>query len=141
MVTMDLTLFLQIVNVIILMFLLNAVLYKPVLKVLKERSAKVNGLKEEIITFDQKAKKRQDEVDVKMREASKKAKEALDTARAEAKAAGDAEMDTIKSATDADKEKQMDEIRKQVDTATKELKANLTGFAQDMAGKILGRSL
>lgn len=141
MVTMDLTLFLQIVNVIILMFLLNAVLYKPVLKVLKERAAKVNGLKEEIITFDQKAKERQDEVDAKMREASKKAKAALDTARAEAKAAGDAEMDTIKSATDADKEKQMDEIRKQVDTATKELKANLNGFAQDMAGKILGRSL
>jgi len=141
MVTMDLTLFLQIVNVIILMFLLNAVLYKPVLKVLKERRAKVNGLKEEIITFDQKAKERQDEVDAKMREASKKAKDALDTARAEAKAAGDAEMDTIKSATDADKEKQMDEIRQQVDTATKELKANLDGFAQDMAGKILGRSL
>jgi len=141
MITMDITLLVQIVNVIILMFLLNAVLYKPVLKILKERAGKINGMKEDIVKFDENARARQNEVDVKMREASKKAKAALDSARAEAKEAGDKEMDAIKSATDADKEKQMVEIKQQVDTAMKDLKANLDGFATDMASKILGRSL
>ena len=53
MITMDITLFFQIVNVIILMFLLNAVLYKPVLKILRDRAEKIRGLKEEIVKFDQ----------------------------------------------------------------------------------------
>jgi len=141
MITMDITLLIQMVNVIILMFLLNAVLYKPVLKILKDRAGKMKGLKEDIVKFDQDAKARQDEVDAKMREASKKAKAALDAARAEAKEAGDAETNSIKAATEADKEKQMVQIKEQVDAAVKELKANLDGFATDMASKILGRSL
>ncbi len=141
MITMDITLFMQIVNVIILMFLLNAVMYKPVLKILKDRAQKIRGLKDDIVKFDEKARSRQDDVDAKMREASKKAKEALDSARAEAKEAGDKEMSAIKSDTEAQKGKQMAEIKKQVDTAAGELKANLDGFATDMAAKILGRSL
>lgn len=141
MVTLDETLFIQIVNIIILMFLLNAVLYKPVLKVLKDRAKKIRGLKGEIVEFDQKARARQDDVDAKMREASKKAKAALDSARAEAKEAGERELNAIKTSTEDDKEKQLAEIKKQVDAAAKDLKANLDGFASDMAGKILGRSL
>ncbi len=141
MITMDITLLVQIVNVIILMILLNAVLYKPVLKILRDRAGKIKGMKEDIFKFDKNARARQDEVDVKMREASKKAKAALDSARAEAKEAGDKEMNAIKTVTDADKEKQMVEIKQQVDTAMKGLKANLDGFATDMASKILGRSL
>ncbi len=141
MITMDITLFIQIANVIVLMFLLNAVMYKPVLKVLKDRAEKVRCLQDEIVTFDQQARSRQDDVDAKMREASKRAKDALDSARAEAKAAGDKEMSAIKSATEEEKEKQMSEIKKQVEAATQDLKANLDVFATDMAVKILGRSL
>jgi len=141
MVTLDETLFFQIGNIIILMFLLNAVLYKPVLKIMKDRAEKIKGLKGEIVEFDQKARARQDEVDAEMRAASKKAKEALDSARAEAKAAGEKELNAIKSSTEDDKEKQLAEIRKQVDAAAKDLKANLDGFATDIAGKMLGRSL
>jgi len=141
MITMDETLLFQIVNVIILMFVLNAVLYKPVLKVLKDRALKVKGLKEEIVKFDHDARSRQDDVDAKMRQASKKAKQALDSARAEAKAAGEKEMKAIKAATEADKEKQLADIKKQVDAATKDLRDNVDGFATDMATKILGRSI
>ena len=38
MITMDITLLIQIVNMVILMFLLNGVLYKPVKKILKDRA-------------------------------------------------------------------------------------------------------
>ena len=43
MITTDITLFIQIVNMIVLMFLLNGVLYKPIRKILKERSGKTAG--------------------------------------------------------------------------------------------------
>ncbi|WP_457577402.1 ATP synthase F0 subunit B [Desulfomarina sp.] len=141
MITMDITLVIQIVNMVVLMFLLNGVLYKPVKKILRERSEKLQGMQSEISDFEKNAKLRQEEVDAKMAKASGKAKAALDTARAEAQAAGDEKLAAIKAEADKGKEEKLAEIRSQVESARKELQAGLEGFATEMAGKILGRSL
>ena len=76
-----------------------------------------------------------------MRQASAKAKKALDGARSEAQAAGAEKVAAIRQEADGEKEKQLTEVQAQVDAARKELLDNVTGFAQEMAGKILGRSL
>lgn len=141
MVTMDITLVLQMVNIFILMFLLNKVLYKPVLSILRERAKKMKGTQEEIERFDKDARLRQEEVDRKMAQASSKAKAALDSARSEAAAAGSEKLAAIKAEVDAEREKRMTELKSQVDSAGKNLQASLDTFAADMAGKILGRSL
>lgn len=141
MITMDITLVIQIINMFVLMYLLNRVLYTPVKKILKERSEKLKGMQADISQAEMNAQARQAEVDAKMAKASGKAKEALDSARAEAQAAGDAKLAEIKAAAEADKAKQLAEITAQVDNARKNLQENLEGFAAEMAGKILGRSL
>ena len=141
MITMDITLVIQIVNMVVLMFLLNAVLYKPVKKILKERSEKLHGMEEDISDFEKKAALRQSEVDLKMAKASGKAKAALDNARAGAQAAGDEKLAAIKAEADAGKAEKIAEIKSQLEGAREELQAGLDGFATDMAGKILGRSL
>jgi len=141
MITMDITLVIQMVNIIVLMFILNAVLYKPVLGILRERSTMMKGTQEEIDKFEKNASLRQEEVDKKLSQASGKAKAALDSARAEAAAAGSDKLSAIKAEAEAGKEKELAELRSQVDTAGKNLQESLDGFASDMAGKILGRSL
>lgn len=141
MITMDITLFIQIINIIILMFLLNKVLYKPVLGILRERSRKMQGMEDEISRFEKNARLRQEEVDKKMAQASSKAKAALDTARAEAAAAGNEKLAAIKAEAETVREKKMAELKTQVTAAEQNLQENLAGFASDMAGKILGRSL
>ncbi len=141
MITMDITLVIQIVNMVVLMFLLNGVLYKPVKKILRERSEKLQGMQNEISDFEKNAKLRQEEVDAKMAKASGKAKAALDSARAEAQAAGNEKLAAIKAEADEGREEKLAEIRSQVESARKELQAGLEGFATEMAGKILGRSL
>ncbi|MGI9536243.1 MAG: ATP synthase F0 subunit B [Desulfocapsaceae bacterium] len=141
MVTVDITMVIQMINMVVLMFLLNGVLYKPVKKILKERSEKMQGMQNDVAKFEENARLRQEEVDAKMSKASGKAKAALDAARAEAQAAGDEKMASIKAEVDEFKEKQMADINTQIDTAQTELKANLDGFATDMASKILGRAL
>ncbi len=141
MVSMDITLFLQIVNAFVLMFLLNGVIYKPVLKVLKERSAKLQGMRNDVVKYEDNARRRQEEVDKKMHKASTQAKAALDTARAGAKAAGEEKLAAIKAEADAEKDTQLAVVKGQVEAARKELEAGLDGFASAMAGKILGRSL
>ncbi|MDB4516331.1 ATP synthase F0 subunit B [Crocinitomicaceae bacterium] len=141
MVTVDITMVIQMINMVVLMFLLNGVLYKPVKKILKERSEKMQGMQNDVAKFEENARLRQEEVDAKMSKASGKAKAALDAARAEAQAAGDEKMASIKAEVDQFKEKQLADINTQIDTAQTELKANLDGFATDMASKILGRAL
>lgn len=141
MVTIDITLVIQMINMVVLMFLLNGVLYKPVKKILKERSEKMQGMQNDVAKFEENARLRQEEVDAKMSKASGKAKAALDAARAEAQAAGDEKMASIKAEVDEFKDKQLADINTQIDAAQTELKANLDGFATDMASKILGRAL
>lgn len=141
MVTVDITMVIQMINMVVLMFLLNGVLYKPIKKILQERSEKMQGMQNDVAKFEENARLRQEEVDAKMSKASGKAKAALDAARAEAQAAGDEKMASIKAEVDEFKEKQLADISTQIDSAQKELKANLDGFATDMASKILGRTL
>ncbi len=141
MITVDITLVIHIINMIVLMFVLNAILYKPVLGILEKRQGKLDALSNDVEQFEQNARHRQAEVDKKMRQASAKAKKALDGARSEAQAAGAEKVAAIRQEADGEKEKQLSEVRSQVDAARKELLDNVTGFAQEMAGKILGRSL
>ena len=141
MITIDITMVIQMINIAILMFILNAILYKPVLRILRERKARMQGTQEEIIKYESDARQRQEEVDRKLAQASIKAKDALDGARAEAAAAGNEKLAAIKAEAEAEREKKMADLKKQVAEAEKGLQENLNGFASDMAGKILGRSL
>jgi len=141
MITLDITLFIHIINMIVLMVVLNVILYKPILGILEKRREKLDALNNDVVQFDENARHRQAEVDKKMREASARAKKALDSARSEAQAAGAEKIAAIRAEADAEKEKQLTDIKAQIEAARKELMDNATGFAQDMAGKILGRSL
>ncbi len=141
MITVDITMVIHIINMIVLMFVLNALLYKPVLGILEKRQEKLGALNNDVEQFEQNARHRQAEVDKKMREASGKAKKALDGARSEAQAAGAEKLAAIRQEADGEKEKQLTDIRSQIEAARKELQDNTAGFAQEMAGKILGRSL
>ena len=141
MVTLDITLLIQMINIIVLMVVLNVVLYKPVLKVLRDRSEKMKGMQAEVARVQEKARLRQEEVDRKMADASGKAKAALESARADAAAAGNSKLSAIKSEVAEGKDKRMAEIRIQIESAVKGLQGNLDGFAVAMASKILGRSL
>jgi F-type H+-transporting ATPase subunit b len=141
MITMDVTLLFQMINIIVLMFILNGVLYKPVRQILRDRSEKMKGTQAEIARIQENARLRQEEVDKKMAKASGKAKAALDSARAEAAAAGNTKLAAIKAEVEAGKGKRMAEIQAQIESASKDLKGNLNGFAEAMASKILRRSL
>ena len=141
MITIDITLLIHIINMIVLMFVLNAILYKPVQSILLKRQEKLDSLNKDVEQFEQNARHRQKEVDKKMREASGRAKEALDTARDEAQSVGAEKLAGIRAEADSEKEKNLTIIHAQIDAARKELQEGVSDFAGEMAGKILGRSL
>ena len=141
MISIDITLLIHIVNMIVLMFVLNAILYKPVLGMLDQRARKMAALNDEVAQYEETARQRQAELEHKMREASSRAKKALDGARSQAQTAGAEKLAVIRKESDSAKAKQLTDLRSQIEVARKELQANAAGFAQAMASKILGRSL
>ncbi len=141
MITLDITLVIHIINILVLMWVLNKTLYIPIREILRKREAQKESLSRAVVEFEQSARGRQAEVDKHRRRASNKAKAALDKARAEAQAAGDEKLAAIRAEANAEKAKQLEEIKAQMESAKKVLQENTADFAREMAGKILGRSL
>ncbi len=140
MVSVDLSLFAQIINFVLLVWVLNIVLYKPIRKVLLQRKEKVSGLEQSIETFSGDAVAKGQAFTDGIKAARAKgtaAKDALleEAAAEEKKMIGEindrakAEMDKVKAQIAGDADKVRASLAKEVDA-----------FADSIAGKILGRA-
>ena len=141
MITIDLTMFIHLGNMLFLIVVLNTVLYRPVRKILAERKAKIADLGNEIETFQANAKSRSEEFDQKFRDARRNAKSEFDSARNEAQEAGAAKLKQIKEESDKVKADQLSKGGAYIKAAEQSLKGQVESFATDMAGKVLGRAL
>ncbi|WP_417911003.1 ATP synthase F0 subunit B [Candidatus Electronema sp. PJ] len=141
MISIDSTVFIHIINMIVLMVVLNRVLYKPILAIMDKRQENKDAMTGDVEHFEQQARDHQALVDKKMHEASIKAKKALDTAKSEAETVGAEKIAAIRAEADSEKEQQLAEIRASFDVARRELLDDINSVAQDMAAKILGRSV
>lgn len=141
MITIDLTMPIQIANILILIVIMNIVLYRPIRAILAEREKKISGLEKDVEEFNKNAKLRLEEFDAKLNDARSKAKNALDNARGEAQGSGAEKLAGIRKEVDGRKAETLAQIREQVVKAGEELKGQVDGFAADMATKILGRTL
>jgi len=141
MITIDLTMLIQIANMLLLIVVLNAVLYKPIRSILEERQKKIGGLDEGIDQFKKNAALRLDEFAQKMKDARVRAKKEYEAARNAALAESTEKLAGIRKEVDAQKTGQLADIEKQFATAQSELQGQISGFANEMAGKVLGRAL
>jgi len=141
MITVDITMPIHILNILFLIVVLNAVLYRPVRRILAERKQKIADLNADVDTFNKNAKLRGEQFDQKFREARRKAKGEFDSARNEAQAAGTETLQKIKSESDKAKAAQLSTIAGEVKAAEQTLKGQVESFATEMAGKVLGRAL
>ncbi|MBU0910440.1 MAG: ATP synthase F0 subunit B [Proteobacteria bacterium] len=141
MITVDITMPIHILNILFLIVVLNAVLYRPVRRILAERKQKISDLNTDVDTFNKNAKLRAEQFDQKFRDARRKAKTEFDAARNEAQAAGTEKLQQIKSESDKAKAAQMGIVASEVKAAEQSLKGQVESFATEMAGKVLGRAL
>jgi F-type H+-transporting ATPase subunit b len=140
-INLNISLLVQIINFVILLLILNAILYKPIMAKLREREARIQGDRDKTRALEEQveeqenrhqeelAKARQtaaQEKNVLMQEAKKKETGLLEKAREEAGQI----LDDMKES-----------IRKEAEAARTTLKAEMTPLAQSIAEKILGRSV
>lgn len=141
MITVDITMPIHILNILVLIVVLNAVLYRPIRKILAERKVKIASLSSDIENFHKNAALRADEFDQKLNDARRRAKHEFDTARNEAQVAGAETVKKIREESDKAKAEQLKAVSADVQAAEKTLKGQVEEFATEMAGKVLGRAL
>jgi F-type H+-transporting ATPase subunit b len=141
MITIDITVVIQIINILILIVVMNAVLYKPVRSVLAKRKEKIGELANSIETFKKNAELRKEEISRKLNDARSRAKEEIDKAKTAAQTTTAESLAQVRQEAQASKTAQLDEIKKQFTDAQQQLSGQIDGFASDMAAKILGRSI
>ncbi|MDF1577099.1 MAG: ATP synthase F0 subunit B [Desulfurivibrionaceae bacterium] len=141
MITIDLTMPIQIVNILILIVIMNIVLYRPIRTILAEREKRISGLEKDVDEFNKNARLRLEEFDAKLNDARSRAKAELDAARGAAQAAGATKVAEIRKEADSRKSESLARIQEQINQAGAELKGQVNGFAAEMAAKVLGRAL
>jgi F-type H+-transporting ATPase subunit b len=130
----------QIINFLILIFVLNVVCYKPIRKILLERKAKVDGLTENIASASDLSEEKDKAFAQGVREArtkGQKEKEAL------LNQASEEEKVIVSKIMDKARE-DMATVKEQITKETEEVKAALEkevdAFADAITQKILGRA-
>lgn len=141
MITIDVTMFIQIVNVFILIVVLNMVLYRPIRSILAERKRVFAGLSRDIETFHKNADMRLEEFESKIAEARVSAKAKIDEARAEGQAVAGEKVGAVRSEVDADKAAKLEALEKDRAAVAAELSGQVDEFAREMAAKVLGRAV
>jgi len=141
MISVDSSLFVQIGNFLLLIWVLNLILYRPIRRILLERKEKVAGLEKSIDTFSKDAAEKDGKYQDGIRSARdlgiKEKQNLVHSAQAEEKAI----IARINEKAQADLAKMKEKVAKEAEAVRKELLQQVDMFANEIGKKILGRAV
>jgi len=141
MVSLDSTVFIQIINFLFLIWALNTVLYKPIRKILSQRKEKISGLEDGINLSEKGALEKDQALKLGIKAAREKGnreKEAHETA------ARQEELKLIEKINEkgrADLAEVRERIVRETEQARQALLKEVDGFAAEISRRILGRAV
>ncbi len=135
------TLIYQIITFLVLVFLLNVVLFRPIRNALKERKAKLDAQTADISLMETQGQGLDSEIKDKLAAARREGAGARETLKNEGAAAETSLMEEVKKEVDLEWSRVEKKIKQDVAQARKSLEAQAKSFAQLLASKILGREL
>ena len=141
MVSIDGTLFIQIINFLFLIWALNIVLYKPIRRILLQRNDKVNGLEEGIERFEQDALEKDQAFASGIKEARGKGINKKAAFEDDAKAEEMKLIEKINEKARADLAEIREKIVLETEEARQALLKEVDSFAEDISLRILGRAV
>ena len=141
MINLDITFFIQIVNFLLLMLVLNVLLYKPVRKILADRAAEIAGGHEKAAMVDRDVQEKMAQYEDRLREAKAKASEERGILKKAAIAEETVLLDKArKEATDAVNALK-GKVAKEAAEAREYLKEQTRSLSLEISEKVLGRRL
>ncbi|MEP6911109.1 MAG: hypothetical protein ABI923_00040 [bacterium] len=137
----DGTLLIHVAAIVVMVFVLNATLFKPVNRLLKAREKRGKGRFEEageiLRTVDEKVAAYENS----LRSARAEAYQLLEAAHSAAREEREGALDRMRKELSASTAEQKKELERQTVEARNMLKANARQFAQKVGGRILGRAI
>jgi F-type H+-transporting ATPase subunit b len=141
MIDIDWTLYAQIINFLLLVFLLNVVLFRPIRNALRDRQAKLLAQEAEINLLADQNKTLEEEILEELAAARRAGAEARETLKQEGAQAEATLLDEVKRQVEVEWATVEKKIKADMAKARKSLQTQAQTFAQLLATKILGREL
>jgi F-type H+-transporting ATPase subunit b len=140
-VSLDYTILVQMVNFIILIFILNALLYKPILGIIGKRKQKMDESDSEIKRMNQTVEQKMAEYEEKVRLAKVDAMEQKNAIVKEGSDVAKGIIDAVRGEIPAMMEQFHAKMGKEVEEARVILHSQSRKISLDIAEKVLGRSI
>jgi len=137
----DYTLLVMMAIFIIFMFILNALLYKPILSIIDRRKKQLEELDNEVRLFQESVEKRVAEYDEKLHLAKSKAADLKKEVIAEGSKEAQKVLDAVRNEIPAMAQEFQDKMEKEVAAARQVLQSQSRTLSVDIATKVLGRSV
>ena len=141
MVSLDYTILVQMVNFIILIFILNALLYKPILGIIGKRKQKMDESDSEIKHMNQTVEQKMAEYEEKVRLAKVDAMEQKNAIVKQGSDVAKGIIDAVRGEIPAMMEQFHAKMGKEVEEARAILHSQSQKISLDIAEKVLGRSI
>ena len=141
MIALDWTLFAQIINFLLLVFLLNVVLFRPIRNAIKDRQAKILAQEAEYNLLVDEGRSLEDEIKEKLAAARREGAGARETLKQEGAQAEASLLEDVKRQVELEWATVEKKIKADVAKARTSLHKQAQTFAQLLATKILGREL
>ena len=141
MVSLDYTILVQMVNFIILIFILNALLYKPILGIIGKRKQKMDESDSEIKRMNQTVEQKMAEYEEKVRLAKVDAMEQKNAIVKQGSDVAKGIIDAVRGEIPAMMEQFHAKMEKEVEEARAILYSQSQKISLDIAEKVLGRSI
>ena len=141
MIDIDWTLYAQIINFLLLVFLLNVVLFRPIRNALRDRQAKLLAQETEINVLTDQGRSLEDEIKEELAAARRAGAGARETLKQEGAQAEATLLEEVKHQVEMEWATVEKKIKADMAKARKSLQTQTQSFAQLLATKILGREL
>lgn len=141
MVEINASLFIQIVNFLVLIWALNKFLYKPIRLILSQRKEKISGFENAIHQTEQDMVKKDQALKMGLKEARDKGMKEKDAFENEARQEEMKLIEKINEKSRADLAEIREKVTKEAQSARQMLQKEIDTFADQISRKILGRSV
>lgn len=141
MLKIDSTLLIQIANFLLLLFFLNIFLYRPIRRILSQRHDETSSLKKTIEDYDDRSEQNERGIEEGVVQARKEGYEKKENLKGQALDEEKAILQEAGSSVEEKKDKADRELGSKIADVRKILEEQVAGFSQELAEKILGRSI
>jgi len=141
MVSIDGTMWIQMANFLILMFVLNIVLFKPILRVIERRKKHLQDLDEDVKSLDQTVEQKMANYEETLRQARLEAMNEKNEIQQKASEEGKGKIDEARNEVLQIFDDFKQKFNKEMSDARKILKAQAEKISVEISEKVLGRSI